>query len=71
MPRPPRSHSVSQLATQVAEKILANPDKDADSTPEVIAALESVIGQLERSGGADLKATLELAKAAVERAKGK
>ena len=61
--------SATKMAKKVAEKILANPDQDVDANPEVIAALESVIAQLERSAGADLKATLELAKAAVTQAK--
>jgi hypothetical protein len=63
--------SATKMAMKVAEKILANPDQDVDANPEVIAALESVIGLLERKGGAELKETLDLAKAAVASAKGK
>jgi hypothetical protein len=61
--------SATKMAKKVAEKILANPDQDVDANPEVIAALESVIGLLEQKGGSELKKTLELAKAAVASAK--
>ena len=65
--------SASKMAKKVAEKILDNPESDKDASPEVIAALESVIGLLQSKArpGTELARTLDLVKEVVAKEKDK
>ena len=65
--------SASKMAKKVAEKILDNPEPDKDASPEVIAALESVIGLLQSKArpGTELARTLDLVKEVVAKEKDK